>query len=356
MTWSTGSFTRIHSWAADAAAGIDILASRMDQEDDNLAAGIDNCLAKDGQNSPTASLPMAGNRHTGAGIGQAHTDYPTCDQVQNNQFNWGGLSTGADNAYVLTGVGGIVGVGAGESYPSYPAAYPTGSMVQFKASFTNDDSATLSVNGGPAINIYNSGALMSGAEIVMNSVNSFIFDGTVWHLMSPPGEGAVIGYFPVGCRLQLTANVGPYSADIENLVYWPGNAANWDDGRTVGDPMFADVMSPLITIPSTAPFGDGRYQLTATLLAVPESSADVSHEAWFKINGGDFLAGGSNDVHASLIGAQPGVIKPQGVLELEAGDEISLVYKYRIFTESTFSLAGSVGYNNATWIEVRKVG
>ena len=102
MTWSTGSFTRIHSWAADAAAGIDILASRMDQEDDNLAAGIDNCLAKDGQNSPTDSLPMAGNRHTGVGIGQDHTDYPTCNQVQNNQFNWGGTSTGSANAYVLT--------------------------------------------------------------------------------------------------------------------------------------------------------------------------------------------------------------------------------------------------------------
>jgi hypothetical protein len=71
MGWSGGTFTRVHDWTTDEGSAIDIEADRMDAEDDNFASGINACLTKDGSNSPTANLPMGGNRHTG--VGKART-------------------------------------------------------------------------------------------------------------------------------------------------------------------------------------------------------------------------------------------------------------------------------------------
>jgi len=61
MGWSGGTFTRVHDWTSDAASAIDIEASRMDAEDDNFESGINNCLTKDGQNSPTSDIDFNGN-------------------------------------------------------------------------------------------------------------------------------------------------------------------------------------------------------------------------------------------------------------------------------------------------------
>lgn len=53
MSWLNGVYTRIHNWVDDEASEIDIEASRMDAEDDSIAAGINDCLKKDGTNSAT---------------------------------------------------------------------------------------------------------------------------------------------------------------------------------------------------------------------------------------------------------------------------------------------------------------
>lgn len=68
MPWTgAGSFTRIYSWVTDAANGIFVRADRMDTDSDDIANGISNCIAKDGQNAATANLPMGGYKHTGWG-------------------------------------------------------------------------------------------------------------------------------------------------------------------------------------------------------------------------------------------------------------------------------------------------
>jgi len=55
MAWSSGTFTRTNGtylgplvWTSDAAAAIDILASRHDTHDQDLAAGINSALHKGG--------------------------------------------------------------------------------------------------------------------------------------------------------------------------------------------------------------------------------------------------------------------------------------------------------------------
>jgi microcystin-dependent protein len=86
MGWNgSGIFNRLYSWQSDKAAGINITASRMDGDTDDITSnGLGNCLTRDGQGQPTANLPMNTFRHTNVGNGQAATDYLAVGQLQLN--------------------------------------------------------------------------------------------------------------------------------------------------------------------------------------------------------------------------------------------------------------------------------
>jgi hypothetical protein len=76
MGWDgSGNFDRTHNFSADASAGINILASRQDEEWANYKAGLENCVTRDGQNSPSTDLPMAGQKHTNVGAAASVTQY-----------------------------------------------------------------------------------------------------------------------------------------------------------------------------------------------------------------------------------------------------------------------------------------
>lgn len=57
-----GTFMRVMNWVQDAASAIKIKADRHDQQDDDFAAGLTNCLTKDGQTQPTNNIPMNGKK------------------------------------------------------------------------------------------------------------------------------------------------------------------------------------------------------------------------------------------------------------------------------------------------------
>jgi len=61
----SGVFQRLRNWVADATAGIKIRADYHDAEDDGFAAGLTNCITKDGQTVITQNIPMNSKRITG---------------------------------------------------------------------------------------------------------------------------------------------------------------------------------------------------------------------------------------------------------------------------------------------------
>lgn len=61
----SGTFVRLRNWVADAAANIKIRADLHDSEDDGFAAGLSNCITKDGQTTITQNIPFNGKRITG---------------------------------------------------------------------------------------------------------------------------------------------------------------------------------------------------------------------------------------------------------------------------------------------------
>ena len=97
----TGTFLRIYNWVTDKVNGVPITASRFDAELDGMATGLSNCITKDGQTTITANIPLNSNKLTGVGSGTARTDTINLGQVQDNQFQYLGITGGGADVYTL---------------------------------------------------------------------------------------------------------------------------------------------------------------------------------------------------------------------------------------------------------------
>lgn len=175
---NNGTNTGTGVWAADAATPVNILSTRHDIHDEDLADAIENCIAKDGQNAATANLPMGTFRHTNVGDATAVTQYATAKQVQNGSLVYTGATGGSANAYTA-------------SISPTPSAYATGMRVIIKASFTNTGASTLNLNSLGAKNIRkedNSIALASG-EITSGYFYELLYDGTQFILLGETFTG-----------------------------------------------------------------------------------------------------------------------------------------------------------------------
>lgn len=97
----SGVFSRLYNWVSDKAGGINITASRMDDEMQGFADGLSNAICRDGQTTITANIPFNSKKITGLADGTAATDSINVGQVQNNVFGYWGTTGGAADAYTL---------------------------------------------------------------------------------------------------------------------------------------------------------------------------------------------------------------------------------------------------------------
>lgn len=174
MPWTSGSFSRVHDWTTDEAGGTDMEADRFDAEDDNFADGIDACLHKGGQNTPTANLPMDGNRHTGVGNGAARDDYVAVNQIQDGDL------------YVVGSVAGTDTI-TGSMTPAI-TAYTNGMRVLFLPAANNTGAATLNLNSVGAQSITKLGTTALAADDLVSGVwADCVYDSanTNWILLNP---------------------------------------------------------------------------------------------------------------------------------------------------------------------------
>ena len=202
MTWNgSGTFSRTYGssgWTNDKNAGTKILASRHDTNDDDLSDGINNCLAKDGQNAATGNLPMGGFKHTGVASATARDQYASAGQVAD-----GGL-------IYLTGVAGTNTITASAS----PAitAYTAGQAFRFiGAGTTTATAVTLNINGLGAKNVTRPGwtTLVPG-DIRLSTLVEVVYDGSGFQLMS--------NYSYAGVRTSLATGIDTTSGSTVNLV------------------------------------------------------------------------------------------------------------------------------------------
>ena len=142
-----------------------------------VATGITNCIAKDGQNSATADLPMGNNKHTNVANATARNHYAAFGQVQDGTAEYLTSVSGADTITAsLTGL----------------AAYAAGQAFRFIAAGTNTGAVTLNINalGSKAITKQGTTALVAG-DIASGVAVDVIYDGTRFQIVNITGTVAL---------------------------------------------------------------------------------------------------------------------------------------------------------------------
>lgn len=142
-----GTFVRFYSWITDRDSNVKIRADRMDAEMDGFATGLSNCITKDGQTTPTASLKMGGFNHTNVGNATAWNHYAAARQVQYNSFIWCGTSGGTANAHTLSPSPLIASYAAGQEFWFLPNATNTASFVTVTTSALTPRGLKKSIGG-----------------------------------------------------------------------------------------------------------------------------------------------------------------------------------------------------------------
>jgi len=195
--WSGGTYTKSNAgtggWTGDAVAGIAIDATRHDTQDNDFAAGINNCLTKDGQNSCTADLNFGGFRPSNVAGGSAAAPAYTA----NNDTDTGAFSPAA-NAYAIATGGvervrvsptGKVGLGTTAPFATLDVA----SSLQIGASGTATNNFHITAESTGALQFWN-GNYGAGTERMRISSAGNVGIGTT----SPGTPLDVVGTATVG--------------------------------------------------------------------------------------------------------------------------------------------------------------
>jgi hypothetical protein len=154
MPWNgSGGFVRKHNWTQEAAAGIAMLPDRFDDDTNDItAAGLGNCITRDGQGVPTANVPFGGFRITvlgtplaaGDGANKGYVDTANSNRSMGG-YRYTNLADPVDpqDAATKAWVGGTT------------TALPDQTNNAGKFLFTNGATASWSVAAGNSLYLFN---------------------------------------------------------------------------------------------------------------------------------------------------------------------------------------------------------
>jgi len=150
--------------------GTSISSSTHNSTMTDIASALTSSLAKDGQTTPSANLPMGGYKHTGVATATARTDYCTAANAQDNAFDWLTSVSGADTITATAGLS--------------MSAYAAGQTFRFVSAGANTGAATLNLNaiGAKSITKNGSTALIAG-DIPSGATVEVIYDGTRFQMV-----------------------------------------------------------------------------------------------------------------------------------------------------------------------------
>lgn len=235
----SGTFNRLYNWATDAANSVNISAARMDGEDNGFAAGLTNCITRDGQSPALANIPLGGFKITGLGNGTASTDAATVGQVNTLLGSYLPLTGGSLSGNLYS---------SGKAIFTSPNAGTTGA-VQIADALGNPDAAYIQFLNYNQSTQYSyirgraAGGLDLGGLLTLASAGSTLStDLTVSGSIVPPAAPVVAGpgYFGLPQNAQ-TANYTLALTDAGKEIYLSGTTA----AQTVTIPANASVAFPI---------------------------------------------------------------------------------------------------------------
>jgi hypothetical protein len=175
-----------------------ISSTAVNSDLSDIAAALTASIAKDGQTTPSANLPMGGYKHTNVAVAAARTDYARTSQVQDGAFDWGGTAGGTADALTLTPSPAITAYAAGGKFRFIAGASP------------NTGAATVAVSGLAAKAIQNAGSALTAGDIAAGKMYEITYDGTQFQITAialaavPAASETVAGKIEIATAAETT--------------------------------------------------------------------------------------------------------------------------------------------------------
>ncbi len=164
---------------APVVSGTPVSAAVENSRNTDIADAITASIAKDGQTTATADLPMGAFKHLNVGNAVLRTQYLSAGQAQDGAVIWGGTATytTASNVYAIT-------------LSPAMASYAAGQTFTWVASNANVGSnAELNVNGAGKKDLKTAdGRTMRGGEIRAGVVQRATYNGTEFRMLPVAAE------------------------------------------------------------------------------------------------------------------------------------------------------------------------
>lgn len=212
---TTGVSTGATVWDDAKVAARNVRADDHDTHDEDIATGLENTVARDGQNAASADLPMGGFKHTNVDDATTRNQYAAVGQVQDDSFNFIPAASVAGTADAIT------------LSPS-PAitAYAAGQRFSFVAEGTNTTATTVDISGLGAKAIQKHGAALVAGDITTSDLIVIIYDGTQFQIAVPAAARPLtIGkhtiWIPAGAMRPTVSNGCAALTDVETTAARP---------------------------------------------------------------------------------------------------------------------------------------
>ncbi|CAB4166089.1 hypothetical protein UFOVP853_14 [uncultured Caudovirales phage] len=139
----------------------------------DIATALTASIAKDGQTTPSANLPMGGYKHTNVAAAAARTDYARAGEVVDGAITWPTVGGTGDVITLTTTIG--------------PTAYAAGQRIRFKAGAANTGAVTVNWNtlGAKSLKTATGSALLA-SDITIGCIVEATYDGTDFLLTKAP--------------------------------------------------------------------------------------------------------------------------------------------------------------------------
>lgn len=242
----------------------------------DIASALTASLAKDGQTTPTANLPMGGFRHTGVANATARNNYATVDQIQDGEYTQVGSISGTNTV-------------TGSLTPTL-AAYVAGQVFAFTPANSNTGATTLNLNSLGALDVQkqNGDALVANdlldgfpALVVLDEgADDFI-------LINPQTLDTESGTFNVSMDLACTTSP-TYAFDYQRIgnhvtLFLPSAPSSCTSDSTQFSTSATPVptsIRPSSTVVSNVMWGATDNSVAASTCLQVDSSGGISFFMW----------------------------------------------------------------------------
>ena len=253
----SGTFTRIYNWVMDKNQNVKITASRFDNEDDNFASGLSNCITKDGQTVITQDIPFNSKKITNLANGINIDHAINLGQLQNNQFLYLGTTGGSADAYTLSPNPSITSYATTQQFTVKINASNLTTTPYLQISGIANPSSTAVIK---KLNASKTEIALEISDLLANGIYKFQRNSTnnAWIVLNPeksfynlfnatPATNTVLGVQiltpPIGTVIMLSSDLLPTNylscngaavsrTTYNNLFNWIGVAYGSGDGST----------------------------------------------------------------------------------------------------------------------------